>query len=307
MSMTADADVQTMAPDEVEQRLEAATQRRLVEALLFAASDPVSMNDLRTHLPDDADLGAILEDLQSLYQGRGISLERHGNDWAFRTATDLAPLLTKHVEQPKKLTRATIETLAIIAYHQPVTRGEIETIRGVAVSRGSLDTLLEQGWIKPGRRRESPGRPVTWLTTPAFLDHFDLGSIHDLPGIDELKAAGLLDARPAVMALADRFPDGLDLDQEADAAAEAAEDAEHAVELGSVMADHAEGEGTDQALASLTGKTTVISEDFSADFSADEEEDNDGFMDDDGLSDAIEDDTDIDEILSDDEDAEPAR
>ena len=117
----------------------------------------------------------------------------------------------------RKLSQAALETLAIIAYHQPVTRGEIETIRGVAVSRGALDTLLEQGWVKPGRRRESPGRPVTWVTTPAFLDHFDLNNINDLPGIDELKAAGLLDARPAVAALADRWPDQMALEEQADA------------------------------------------------------------------------------------------
>ena len=300
MSMTAEAEAPTLSPDEVEERLEAATQRRLVEALLFAASDPVSMNDLRAHLPENADLGAILEDLQTLYNGRGITLERHGNDWAFRTATDLAPMLTKHVEQPKKLTRATIETLAIIAYHQPVTRGEIETIRGVAVSRGALDTLLEQGWVKPGRRRDSPGRPVTWLTTPAFLDHFDLGSINDLPGIDELKAAGLLDARPAVTALADRFPDGLDLEDEADAEAEAAEDEDHAVELGSVMAEDADGEGVDQTMQALTGETEIRA--------ASNDHDNDGFIGDDGQSDGMDgDDTHIDDVVIDDEDAEHTR
>ncbi|MEO0394079.1 MAG: SMC-Scp complex subunit ScpB [Pseudomonadota bacterium] len=237
--MTNQDDTGDMTPDQVEERLAMADQRRLVEALLFAAREPVPMNDLRAHLPKDADLGAVLEDLQTLYNGRGIALERHGDAWAFRTAADLAPVLTKQVDQPKKLTRATLETLAIIAYHQPVTRGEIETIRGVAVSRGALDTLLEQGWIKPGRRRDSPGRPVTWLTTPDFLDHFDLGSINDLPGIDELKAAGLLDARPAVTALAERFPDAIDeaAAADADAQAEADEAEEHAVELGSVLAD----------------------------------------------------------------------
>ena len=300
MSMTAEVEAPDLSPDEVEDRLAMATQRRLVEALLFAASEPVSMNDLRKHLPDNADLGAILEDLQTLYDGRGVTLERHADAWAFRTATDLAPMLTKHVEQPKKLTRATIETLAIIAYHQPVTRGEIETIRGVAVSRGALDTLLEQGWVKPGRRRDSPGRPVTWLTTPAFLDHFDLGSINDLPGIDELKAAGLLDARPAVTALADRFPDGLDLEQEADAEAEAAEDEEHAVELGSVMAEDADGDNVDQAMKSLVGddNDSFIDDDFAAD----------DFDDDETAEDAMDnpqDNDDRDDI--DDEDAEHTR
>ena len=213
--MSDDTDTVVLDADEAQSALDNAGLRRLVEALLFAATEPVPMGILRERLPNGTDLGAILEDLQTLYQGRGISLERHGDAWAFRTASDLAPILTQQVDQPKKLTRATLETLAIIAYHQPVTRGEIETIRGVAVSRGALDTLLEQGWVKPGRRRESPGRPVTWVTTPAFLDHFDLNNINDLPGIDELKAAGLLDARPAVAALADRWPDQMALEEQA--------------------------------------------------------------------------------------------
>lgn len=212
--MSDENDESVMDADQAQQMMDDAELRRLVEALLFAATEPVPMAGLLERLPKGTDLGAILEDLQKLYAGRGISLERHGDAWAFRTAADLAPVLTKQVDQPKKLTRATLETLAIIAYHQPVTRGEIETIRGVAVSRGSLDTLLEQGWIKPGRRRETPGRPVTWVTTPAFLDHFDLNNINDLPGIDELKAAGLLDARPAVAALADRWPDQLALEDQ---------------------------------------------------------------------------------------------
>jgi segregation and condensation protein B len=199
------ADRATISAELAEKLQDEAEQRRLVEALLFASAEPVPMALLRDRLPESADLGAILSDLQALYTGRGVELVRRGDAWAFRTAGDLAAAMTKEVDQPRKLSRATVETLAIIAYHQPVTRGEIETIRGVAVSRGVLDTLLELGWVKPGRRRESPGRPVTWVTTPEFLDHFGLVNTNDLPGLDELKAAGLLDARPAVAALADQW------------------------------------------------------------------------------------------------------
>lgn len=143
-------------------------------------------------------MGALLAKLKEDYTGRGIHLVQTGGSWAFRTADDLRPVLDKDIEVARKLGRATIETLAIIAYHQPVTRAEIEEIRGVSLSKGTLDTLFEQGWVQPRGRRKTPGRPVTWGTTDAFLDHFGLENIKDLPGMDELKAAGLLDARPAI-------------------------------------------------------------------------------------------------------------
>lgn len=176
-------------------------QVRLVEALLFAAPEPMDAAALRARLPAEADLAAILADLEALYAGRGIVLSRVAGGWAFRTAADLAPALKLDIPTPKKLTRAALETLAIVAYHQPATRGEIESIRGVATSKGTLDTLMEAGWIRPGRRRQSPGRPLTWVTTKGFLDHFGLDSLDELPGIEELKAAGLLDARPAIATL----------------------------------------------------------------------------------------------------------
>ncbi len=170
---------------------------RLIEALLFASADPVSERVLARRLPEGAKLRPVMEELSRLYAGRGIELTRAGKSWAFRTAPDIGNRLKVEVEVSRKPSRAAIETLAIVAYHQPVTRAEIEEIRGVQISKGTLDWLFERGWIKPGPRREVPGRPVTWLTTEVFLDHFGLQSEKDLPGLDELKAAGLLDAGPA--------------------------------------------------------------------------------------------------------------
>ena len=174
---------------------------RLIEALLFASAEPLGPDQIRRHLPEAADLDGLMTDLASLYANRGVTLVRLGARWALRTAPDLAGLMQIARAVVRKPSRAAVETLAIIAYHQPVTRAEIEEIRGVALSRGSLDTLLEAGWIKPKGRRRTPGRPVTWGTTEAFLDHFGLDSLEALPGVAELKAAGLLDARPAIAAL----------------------------------------------------------------------------------------------------------
>ncbi len=168
---------------------------RLLEALLFAAPEPVAETWLAERLPEGADLPALLVALAEQYQGHGVNLVRAGGRWAFRTAPDLADALEIEITVSRKPSRAAVETLAIIAYHQPVTRGEIEEIRGVALSKGTLDTLLEIGWIRPVGRRRTPGRPVTWGTSQQFLDHFSLGEVGDLPGLDELKAAGLLDAR----------------------------------------------------------------------------------------------------------------
>ena len=170
---------------------------RLIEALLFASADPVSERVLARRLPEGVKLRPVLDELARLYAGRGIELTRAGKSWAFRTAPDIGSRLKVEVEVSRKPSRAAVETLAIVAYHQPVTRAEIEEIRGVQISKGTLDWLFERGWVKPGPRREVPGRPVTWLTTETFLDHFGLQSEKDLPGLDELKAAGLLDAGPA--------------------------------------------------------------------------------------------------------------
>ena len=176
-------------------------QIRLIEALLFASAEPVPEEALQLRLGEGTDVRGLLADLAALYANRGVNLVAAGGRWFFRTAPDLADALRLETEVQSKLSRAAIETLAIIAYHQPVTRAEIESIRGVATSKGTLDILMEAGWIKPGRRRETPGRPLTWLTTPGFLDHFGLESLRDLPGIDDLRAAGLLDPRPAVDAI----------------------------------------------------------------------------------------------------------
>jgi segregation and condensation protein B len=176
-----------------------AQQLRLVEALLFAAAEPLTDEILAQRLGEAADIPALLRDLAEHYAGRGVNLVRLAGGWAFRTASDLAPAL--RIERPvaRKLSRAAVETLAVIAYHQPVTRAEIEEIRGVGLGKGTIDTLMEAGWVRPKGRRMSPGRPLLWVTTPGFLAHFGLDSLRDLPAIDELRAAGLLDLTPPVL------------------------------------------------------------------------------------------------------------
>ncbi len=171
-----------------------AAQLRMLEALLFAAAEPLDIDSIAARLPEGADVGALIEDLQSMYAERGVNLVRLANKWMFRTAEDLSFLMEREAVQQKKLSRAALETLAIIAYHQPVTRAEIEEIRGVSVSRGTIDVLMETGWVRLRGRRKTPGRPVTYGTTEEFLIHYGLESIGDLPGHEELKAAGLLEA-----------------------------------------------------------------------------------------------------------------
>lgn len=165
---------------------------RAVEAVLFAATEPMTVDAIRTHL-GGVEVRGALATLQADYTGRGIELVRRGDRWHFQTASDMAHLLRRTHEEPRKLSRAGIETLAIIAYHEPTTRAEIEAIRGVGISKGTLDVLMEAGWIRPAGRREVPGRPLLYATTPEFLAHFGLASRRDLPGIDDLRAAGLLD------------------------------------------------------------------------------------------------------------------
>ncbi|WP_127079641.1 SMC-Scp complex subunit ScpB [Rhodomicrobium lacus] len=178
-------------------RLPSADRReklRILEALLFAAAEPLDETSLAKHLGAKDDVRQLLEELQQLYAGRGVNLVRVAGKWAFRTAEDLSFLLEHYSIEQRKLSKAALETLAIIAYHQPVTRAEIEEIRGVSTSKGSLDVLLEIGWVRLRGRRRAPGRPVTYGTTEAFLDHFGFDSIRDLPGLAELKGAGLLDS-----------------------------------------------------------------------------------------------------------------
>lgn len=169
---------------------------RAVEAVLFASPEAMSLESIRAHVgvtKGAADIRAALETLEAQYRGRGIALVRRGDRWHFQTAPDLAHLLRRDREEARRLSRAGIETLAIIAYHEPVSRAEIEAIRGVAISKGTLDVLMEAGWVRPAGRREVPGRPLIYATTPAFLQHFGLTSRRDLPGIEDLRAAGLLD------------------------------------------------------------------------------------------------------------------
>ncbi len=171
-------------------------QERMVEAILFAVTEPITSKQLADRLPHGCEVPEALVHLRKRYEGRGVHLVKVGDAWAFRTAPDLGFLMQKETVETRKLSRAGVETLAIIAYHQPTTRAEIEEIRGVSVSRGTLDLLLELGWIKLGRRRMTPGRPVTFTVTQEFLDHFGLESSRDLPGVKELRAAGILDNRP---------------------------------------------------------------------------------------------------------------
>ncbi|MGF7150908.1 segregation and condensation protein B [Sphingomonas zeicaulis] len=175
---------------------------RAVEAVLFAASEPLTPGDIAFYLGEGLDIRAVLRRLAARYAGRGFELVERGGRWHFQTAGDLAHVLRREREEPRRLSRAGVETLAIIAYHEPVSRAEIETIRGVQTAKGTLDVLMEAGWIRPAGRRESPGRPLTYATTAAFLSHFGLKSRRDLPGIDDLKAAGLLD--PLDLALESR-------------------------------------------------------------------------------------------------------
>lgn len=197
--MTEDTDVQETGPEIEESLFEAPPmdeQERMVEAILFATSDPMTVAQLNARMPHGSDAAEALGHVAKRYEGRGVQLSKIGDAWAFRTAPDLGFLMQNEQVETRKLSRAAIETLAIIAYHQPVTRAEIEEIRGVSVSRGTVDQLLEMEWIRFGRRKMTPGRPVTFVVTPTFLDHFALESARDLPGLKELRAAGLLDNRP---------------------------------------------------------------------------------------------------------------
>lgn len=194
-----DVTVATLSPV-LEGEARTRAQLRVIEALLFASAGPLDIPTIERHLNrgplgEGADIRALLSRLQEEYAGRGIDLIESGARFSLRTASDLANYLRHETVKPVKLSRAMAETLAVIAYHQPVTRAEVEAIRGVATSKGILDYLMQLGWARPGRRRETPGRPLTWITTPVFLDHFGLSSTNDLPGMEELRATGLLDTQ----------------------------------------------------------------------------------------------------------------
>jgi len=206
MTDTTAADTETETESETETAADSATapdaahlhadRLRLLEALLFASAAPLEEASIAARLPEGSDVAALIAELGEQYSGRGVNLVRIAGGWTLRTAPDLGPRLKLEQTVTRKLSRAAIETLAIVAYHQPVTRGEIEEIRGVVVSGGTLDVLMEAGWITPKGRRETPGRPVTWVTTEHFLSHFGLADRRDLPGMEELKAAGLVGPRP---------------------------------------------------------------------------------------------------------------
>ena len=191
-----------------------AEQERMCEAILFASAEPVSVRELESRMPHGCDAAEALVHLRKRYEGRGVHLVKVGDAWALRTAADLAFLMQKETVETRKLSRAAVETLAIIAYHQPVTRAEIEEIRGVSISRGTIDQLLEMEWIRFGRRKMTPGRPVTFVVTQGFLDHFGLESARDLPGLKELRAAGLLENRLPPNALPQVGEGDVDLEEE---------------------------------------------------------------------------------------------
>ena len=190
-------------------------QLRMMEALLFASSQPLSLAEMSPYVGDGADLRSLIVELQRMYATRGVNLVRRGDRWAFRTAEDLGFLLRREEQETRPLSRAALETLAIIAYHQPATRAEIEEVRGVAAGKGTMDLLMEAGWVRMRGRRRTPGRPVTYGTTEAFLDHFGLESLSDLPGLEDLKGAGLLSSRlPASLQIPLPFDGALRDDEE---------------------------------------------------------------------------------------------
>ncbi|QEX22118.1 hypothetical protein FRZ61_20470 [Hypericibacter adhaerens] len=279
---------------------------RLLEAMLFAAAEPLPAAALGKRLPEGANVDELLQELQALYANRGVNLVHHEDRWCFRTSSDLADRLAIETTVTRKLSRAAIETLAIVSYHQPVTRAEIEEIRGVALSQGTLDKLLEVGWIKPKGRRQTPGRPVTWVTTDAFLEHFGLESLEALPGVEELKAAGLLDARPAISTLgagvmAAMQGGGVDIDSADDEESEEATangadpfelpgEGEAGDEEGEVGEEASEEDEPDEDLDEDSG-----GDDLDDDEETDEdEEDDEGDSDDDSDEDDVEEDEDED-------------
>ncbi|GGF72090.1 segregation and condensation protein B [Azorhizobium oxalatiphilum] len=187
-------DLFDVRPDD-ERAVALARDLRIIEALLFTSGAPLEPHKLAAHLPEKTDIEALMDILAADYSRRGVNLVKAGGGWMLRTAPDLAPVVSRGQVETRKLSRAAVEVLAIVAYHQPVTRAEIEDIRGVSTSKGTLDLLLESGWVRLRGRRKAPGRPVTYGTTPAFLTHFGLDALQDLPGLDELRGAGLLDGR----------------------------------------------------------------------------------------------------------------
>ncbi len=272
---------------------------RLLEAILFAASEPLDMKTISDRFPEEKhpEIPALIDALKERFTGSGLSLVERDGRYALRTASDLAGSLDLQRETPRKMSRAAQETMAIIAYHQPVTRAEIENIRGVAISNGTIDVLIEAGWVKPGRRREVPGRPLTWVTTPLFLDHFGLESLEALPGLEELKSAGLLDKRPAIdnIATGDLFGDEENPKEEDDSVDLFADDADpEEDDEGQTAAESAQTDG--EALeASSDDEDDESSTDDDNDDEEDAEDDESDEEDEDGDDDDYEDEDDEDD------------
>lgn len=265
---------------------------RLIEAMLFASSSALSESQMAERFPAERVklIPDILEHLREHYAARGVNLVQRDRRWALRTSTDLADQLRLEKEQPKKFTKAAMETMAVVAYHQPVTRAEIENIRGVATSPGALDALMEAGWIKPGKRREVPGRPVTWLSTQAFLDHFGLEKLSDLPGMDDLKAAGLLDKRPAIEAMptADMF------DTE-DSRAQEDEDPQEVTDEDLIGKASLDDEDEDDAAVEDDADDEASEDADDEESGSDDHEDDDDFDDEDDEDDEIDEDDDVED------------
>jgi segregation and condensation protein B len=260
---------------------------RLLEAVLFASAEPMDEATIATRLPEGSDVPRLVAALAEQYENRGVNLVQAGGKWLFRTAEDLAPAMRVYANPQRKLSRAAIETLAIVAYHQPITRAEMEEIRGVGLSKGTIDMLFEQGWITPRGRRQTPGKPVTWGSTDKFLTDFGIESLESLPGMDELKAAGLLDKRPAIQITDAALPE----EEEPLSPEEQERLAEDAAFLASIDNEQGEAGEADAAPAEAREEASEDSDEDSDD-DDDESEDEDDDADDDGDD---EDDDDLDE------------
>ena len=257
-----DETLQDLTPDEEGEAIHPAMDRdhmlRVVEALLFAAAEPLSVDAIKKILPSETDVKSLLAELQQFYHGRGVNLIQVSGKWTFRTSEDLAYLLRREAQEARRLSKAALETLAIVAYHQPVTRAEIEDIRGVAISKGTLDQLLEMGWVRLRGRRKTPGRPVTYGTTDEFLAHFGLNDVGDLPGMSELRGAGLLDANlppdfsvPSPSNEKGLLPDEDPLEDD---------DEQMALEMHTPEEDEAPGEAAEAELAEVDSDAEILDE-----------------------------------------------
>lgn len=278
---------------------------RLLEAVLFASAEPMDEAAIATRLPEGSDVPGLLAALVEIYVSRGVNLVQAGGKWLFRTAEDLAPAMRVYANPQRKLSRAAIETLAIVAYHQPITRAEMEEIRGVGLSKGTIDMLFEQGWITPRGRRQTPGKPVTWGSTEKFLTDFGIESIASLPGMDELKAAGLLDKRPAIQITDAALPEEeepLSTEEQEKLAEDAAFLATLDSEAAAPVAAQQTSEGSADTAETDADESADRDDDSDNDGSQDESGEDDGHRDDDDEGDDIDEENDVDDEDDDDTD-----